>query len=182
MAKRTTAGKTSKKSGTRPASRPARKAAPRTAKRASRPARTDAGAAMPTAPAGGPIERIDTGKGPCPADLGARLVGMFNAGEPDAKVWDALFAKDFTSIEGHGVNMMFRGRKAIEDKAAGWHQEHRVHGARAEGPFVGSTGFAVRFTIDVENTKTSTRQTMNEIGVYTVQDGRVIQEEFMYGA
>lgn len=133
------------------------------------------------APSGSPVQPINTGSGRSPAEVGADLVNMFNAQTPDEKIWDKLFAKDFTSIEGHGANVMFRGRKAVEGKAHEWHAKNIVHGARAEGPFVGSTGFAVKFTVDTEDRASGARMTMNEIGVYTVQNGRVIQEEFMYG-
>lgn len=134
------------------------------------------------APSVGPVSPINTGPGRSAAEVGADLVNMFNAQAPDHEIWGKLFAKDSTSIEGHGVNLMFRGRQAVEAKAKDWTAKNIVHGAKAEGPFVGSTGFAVRFTVDTEDRQSGARMTMNEIGVYTVQNGRVIQEEFMYGA
>ena len=57
-----------------------------------------------------------------------------------------------------------------------------MHGASAEGPFVGATGFAVKFTIDLETKSTGKRETMTEVGVYTVKNGKIVQEEFMYHA
>jgi hypothetical protein len=35
--------------------------------------------------------------------------------------------------------------------------------------------------MDVETKSTGKRETMNEVGVYTVQNGKIIREEFMYG-
>jgi hypothetical protein len=34
--------------------------------------------------------------------------------------------------------------------------------------------------MDVEEKKTGNRRTMREVGVYTVENGKVIREEFMY--
>ncbi len=55
-----------------------------------------------------------------------------------------------------------------------------IHGASTEGPFVVSTGFAVRFRMDVETKSTGQRRVMDEVGVYTVEDGKIVCEEFMY--
>lgn len=125
-----------------------------------------------------PVE-ITTGKGPAPAEIGADLVAMFNRGqsrEIEDKYWDS----DIESIEGVGVSKAWRGRAAVEAKNAAWMSDHVIHGASAEGPYVGATGFAVKFRIDVETRSTGQRQTMEEIGVYTVRKGRIVREEFMY--
>lgn len=161
--------------------KPAKTAKPAPKAKGKGKARGSASAGMASIPSGGPVSPINSGSGPSPAELGSKLVQMFNSRTPDTKIWDALFAKDFVSIEGHGVNMMFRGRKAVEGKAHQREAAHTVHGARAEGPFVGSTGFAVRFTLDVEVKATGQRKLMDEIGVYSVLDGKIVQEEFMYG-
>lgn len=125
---------------------------------------------------------VSTGKGASAADIGRDLVAHFNAGKNDAELWAKHFNfKALESIEGLGVGMKWVGGNAVEAKNQWWIADHVVHGARAEGPFVGSTGFAVRFTMDVETKSTGTRETMNEVGVYTVQNGKIIREEFMYG-
>jgi len=131
----------------------------------------------PLAPVG-----VNTGKGASPLDIGRDLVAHFNAGKNDADLWAKHFnMKALESIEGHGTNMKWVGGKAVKAKNEWWMSDHVVHGARAEGPFVGSTGFAVRFTMDVETKSSGERVTMNEVGVYTVANGKIIREEFMYG-
>ncbi len=160
---------------------PAKKPAAKATKKAAKPSRPAGKASSAAAIARGPVQPINTGKGPGPDVLGRKLVEMFNAMTSEDAIWAQLFAKDFTSIEGHGVNMMFTGRKTVEHKNAEFTQQHIIHGARAEGPYVGSTGFAVKFTVDVEVRATGAKRTMTEVAVYTVQDGKVIQEEFMYG-
>jgi hypothetical protein len=122
---------------------------------------------------------VTTGKGPSPAEIGADFVAMFNRGEWD-KIEDKYYDKKLVSIEGVGVNLAWHGRKAVRAKSEAWTADHQIHGASAEGPFVGSTGFAVRFKMDVETKSTGTREVMDEIAVYTVLKGKVVREEFMY--
>lgn len=124
---------------------------------------------------------IRTGRGASPMEIGADLVTMFNRGqfkEVEEKHW----SPDIESVEGFGVSQAWRGRKAVEAKNAWWSQDHVMHGASAEGPYVGATGFSVKFRIDVETRSTGQRETMEEIGVYTVENGRIVREEFMYSA
>jgi hypothetical protein len=125
---------------------------------------------------------VKTGKGASAMELGQRLVAMFNSRTPDEQIWRELFSKTFQSVEGMGMEMMWEGVQAAKAKADWWHQDHTVHAASAEGPFVGSTGFAVRFTMDVETMSTGEREVTQEVGVYTVRDGKIVREEFMYKA
>jgi hypothetical protein len=123
---------------------------------------------------------VSTGKGAPPVEIGTRLVKMFNEGrftEIEDAFWDK---KGIASIEGVGVNLAWVGLKAVRAKNEGWMSDNVIHGASAEGPFVGSTGFAVRFKMDVETKSTGQRRIMDEVGVYTVEDGKIVCEEFMY--
>jgi len=123
---------------------------------------------------------VKTGKGASPMEVGQALVAMVRAGqyEPNAQLW----APKFSSVEGMGVNLEWTGRKAVAAKNDDWHKANTLHSCTAEGPFVGATGFAVRYTMDVECKTDGSRITMNEVGVYTVKGGKIIREEFMYSA
>jgi hypothetical protein len=125
---------------------------------------------------------IGTGGGASAAEIGSAVVAHLNSGaHDDTPLWNKYWSKDVSSIEGVGVGMAFHGRKAMEAKCKGWMDENIVHGCRAEGPFIGSTGFAVKLTMDVQERKSGNRRTMQEVAVYTVQSGKVVREEFMYG-
>ncbi|MDX2016644.1 MAG: SnoaL-like domain-containing protein [Planctomycetota bacterium] len=124
---------------------------------------------------------VTTGKGASPVEIGADFVAMFNRGEWQ-QIEDKYYDKKLVSIEGLGVNLAWHGRKAVRAKSEAWMADHQIHGASAEGPFVGSTGFAVRFKMDVENKAAGTREIMDEVAVYTVLKGKVVREEFMYFA
>lgn len=123
---------------------------------------------------------VNTGAGATPAELGAALVAAFNEGRGEAFV-GRVWSDDIESVEGHGVNLSWFGREAVERKNAEWMAQNRVLGGAAEGPFVGSTGFAVKFRIETQSVETGERRVMDEIGFYTVRDGKIVREEFMYG-
>jgi hypothetical protein len=126
---------------------------------------------------------ISTGKGASAMEIGTNLVRMFNSGEAmNGAVEKTYWSPKVVSIEGMGVSMGWHGKKAAQAKGEEWMKDNIIHGASAEGPYVGATGFAVKFTMDVENKSTGKRQTMVEVGVYSVLKGKIIQEEFMYFA
>ena len=92
-------------------------------KQAKKPVKAKA-PAKKSKPAGKRPRSISTGKGANVAEIGSKFVAMFNAPTPDAKIWDALFAKNWTSIEGFGVAMAFDGRKAVVAKCNEWAATH----------------------------------------------------------
>lgn len=120
---------------------------------------------------------VKSGRGPTPAEVGADLVGKFNRGQL-GEIEEKWWSRDIVSCEG-GANMEWRGQKAVHAKNAWWGQDHAIRGASAEGPYIGATGFTVKFRIEVETKSTGVVETMEEVGVYTVRDGKIIREEFM---
>jgi hypothetical protein len=131
-------------------------------------------AARSTAP-----KAVKTGRGSSALEIGRDLVERYNRGE-FASIEDRWWSPRITSVEGYGVEMAWEGRRAVEAKNRGWVEAHTVHGTRAEGPYVGASGFAVKFFIDVEEKATGQRTRMEEVGVYQVQNGKIVREEFMY--
>jgi ketosteroid isomerase-like protein len=47
-------------------------------------------------------------------------------------------------------------------------------------PYPNDDRFAVRFTYDVTNKGSGQRFTMDEVGLFTVKDGKIVREEFFY--
>lgn len=121
---------------------------------------------------------LKPGKGASVGEVAGRFVQMFNA-QPgnDAAIWDALFHKKFTSIEG---GMVWQGRKAVQAKGDEFHSRNVVNACTCEGPYVGSTGFGVRFNIDMTDKASGQRVQMSELAVYTVKNGKVVEEQFFY--
>lgn len=93
----------------------------------------------------------------------------------------AHWAADVVSIEPPGMMPPSHGREAVEAKGAWWNAHHTVHGVKVEGPYVHGDQFVVRFTMDVTNKDTGERRRMDELGVYTVRDGKIAEERFFYG-
>lgn len=125
----------------------------------------------------GPVP-VKTGKGATPAEVGMGVVAMIRDRSGDQAIWDKWFSPKFVSIEG-GMGQAWHGRKAVQAKCDWWLGAHTVHSLEAEGPYVGATGFAVRYTIDAEDNATGNRFKGEEVGFYTVKNGKVVQEEFL---
>ncbi len=121
---------------------------------------------------------ISTGKGTSVAEIAAATMAHLRSGKPDSELWAAHFSSKFMSIEGSGQG--WKGVKAVTKKCEEWVGQHTIHSVNFEGPYVGATGFAVKYTLDVTNNASGQRFTMSEVGVYTVEKGKVVQEEFMY--
>jgi ketosteroid isomerase-like protein len=55
-----------------------------------------------------------------------------------------------------------------------------VHGFETSGPYVNGDQFALRFKIDVTPKASGQRTQMEEVGLYTVRDGKIAEERFFY--
>ena len=73
-----------------------------------------------------------------------------------------------------------KGKEAVKQKSDWWRENHEVHGGSVEGPFVNGDQFAVYFQMDITPKATGERMTLNEVGLYTVKDGKVVEERFYY--
>ena len=124
--------------------------------------------------------KLSSGKGATPAEIGASLVALFNSGK-SAEVPGLWHHKRIESIESDGT--VFEGRKGVAEKDAWWYANFTVHTARAEGPFVGATGFAVVFEMEISPVGNPDGRTkVREVGVYTVEKGTIVREEFLAAA
>lgn len=122
---------------------------------------------------------VKAGKGAPVGEVASQFVQMFNA-QPgnDKAIWDALFHKKFTSTEG---GMVWDGRKAVQAKADDFNAKHTVHSCLCEGPYTGTTGFGVKYTVDMTLKENGQRMQMTELAFYKVKNGKVVEEEFCYG-
>lgn len=90
-------------------------------------------------------------------------------------------APDIVSLEAFdGPMARVEGAQAVEAKSAWWYGAHEVHEALTEGPWVNGDQFTLHFTLDVTEKASGKRTRMNEIGLYTVRDGKVVEERFFY--
>jgi ketosteroid isomerase-like protein len=94
-----------------------------------------------------------------------------------------LFAKDAVSVEAAvppGRERSARGVEAIRAKGEWWANNHIVHSASVDGPYPHDDRFAVRFAYEVTFKPENKRFPMEEIGLFTIKDGKIVKEEFFY--
>ena len=116
-------------------------------------------------------------------EVGTQLVTLFNDGKA-AECVNTLYADNVVSIEGQGTDEMparMEGLEAIRGKNEWWFSNNEIHEAKATGPFAGHRDdqFVVQFFLDVTPSG-GERMQMNEVGLYTLTDGKISQEEFLY--
>lgn len=113
-------------------------------------------------------------------DLAQEFTALLKSGQHDAAA--ARFnAESIASYEAmDGPMAVCKGKDAVKAKGEWWAANHDVHGGSVEGPYVNGDSFVVRFTIDVTPKQTGQRITMDEVGLYTVRDGKIVEERFFY--
>ena len=122
---------------------------------------------------------VKTGKGATPLEVAQAVSGLMRSGATE-EVENKFLASGIESVEGVGVSMAFSGKKAVLAKYRGWEADHEIHSMNVDGPWVGATGFALRYSLDATQKSTGQRQQMEEIAVYTVKNGKIVREEFHF--
>ena len=107
---------------------------------------------------------------------GQEMRGLDELYSPKAVSVEALAMPGADSRETHGID-------AIKGKHDWWNSAHTTNEAKVEGPFVhGADQFALIFDIDVTNKMTNQRVQTREVGVYTVEDSKIVREDFFYAS
>ena len=92
----------------------------------------------------------------------------------------SYWSDDIVSCEPmEGDMARLQGRAAVDAKGAWWYANHEIHSVKVEGPYVHGEQFLVRFTMDV-TPKGGQRMGMDEMGLYTVQGGKIVEERFFF--
>ena len=113
-------------------------------------------------------------------EVAAAFAALCKAGDHEGAA--AQFnAPDIVSLEDFpGPMARVEGAAAVKGKSEWWYSAHEIHEALTEGPWVHGDQFTLHFTIDVTEKASGKRTKMNEIGLYTVRDGKVVEERFFY--
>ncbi len=97
---------------------------------------------------------------------------------------ETLFSPDVVSVEAGtppgGSSPESRGIKAVAAKGKQWMENHEVHSAKVDGPWPHGDRFVVRFSYDVTNKPSGKRFQMEEAGLFTVANDKIVREEFFY--
>ena len=102
-----------------------------------------------------------------------------------ASCLNELYHTDAVSVEamaGPGSDSPeTKGLDGIRGKHEWWGNSFEVHSLNVEGPFMhGDDRFGVIFEFDATNKEANERTAMKELAIYTVQDGKIVREEFFY--
>ena len=122
-------------------------------------------------------KKLASGKGPSPKEIAESLVALFNAGKSD-EAESTWYHRKIESIEDDGT--VFDGWKGVLEKGKWWKENFTVLSMRATAHFTCSTGFTVVYEGRVRMGD-GPEVHVRECGVYTVEDGRIVREQFMKG-
>lgn len=96
------------------------------------------------------------------------------------------YAPDCVSAEAYSMDpamdRVVTGIDAIKAKHAWWESMMDVKEAQASDPMIhGDDQFAVVFSMKATDRQSGEFHDMQEVAVYTVKDGKIVQEAFFYG-
>ena len=116
-------------------------------------------------------------------EIGKQLVQFCKEGKNLDSI-NTLYAENIESIEasaGPDGERVAKGIEAVRGKNQWWTENHEVHSSSVEGPFPhGDDRFAVRFTYDITNKPSGQRMQLDEVGLFTIENGKIVREEFFY--
>lgn len=112
-------------------------------------------------------------------DVAKDFTALLKKGEDEAAAakYNADTIVSYEAMD--GPMAVARGKEAIKQKGEWWRANHEVHGGSVEGPYVNGDQFVVRFKFDV-TPKGGQRMNMDEVGIYTVENGKIVSERFCY--
>lgn len=119
-------------------------------------------------------------------EIGTKYVALCKEGKHE-QIVSELFSPDVLSVEafappGSGDRSV-KGWDAVRGKSKWWNDNHIIHKAETFGPFPSSGDqFAVRFLYDITHKPANKRFIMEEVGLFTVANGKIVKEEFFYSA
>jgi hypothetical protein len=84
------------------------------------------------------------------------------------------------SMEAPGMPAEMKGIEAIKGKNKWFFENNEVNGEETNGPFVGDNQFAVEYKMDVTHKASGKKNHMEEMALYTVENGKIVREHFYY--
>lgn len=111
-------------------------------------------------------------------EIADRLVAL-NRTHDFKTVYNELCAPDMVSVENwDGMYGEYKGMEEIAKKMTEWEANVvEMHETKVSEPLVADQSFAVTFYMDVTY-KDRGRESMTELAVYKVRDGKIVREEF----
>jgi ketosteroid isomerase-like protein len=118
-------------------------------------------------------------------EVGKKLVELCAAGKYLEAI-DTLYAPNIVSLEAAampGMPARIEGFAAVRAKSEKFVRTNEIHENVAKGPWPHGDRFIVYMQIDTtpkEGPMAGNRMKFDEACLYTVKDGKIVQEEFFY--
>ena len=110
--------------------------------------------------------------------VGEQLVKLCNQGK-NFDVMQSLYASNIVSVEADGQQTS--GKDAVIEKSKKWTSVNAIDSEKMDGPFFnGPNTFAVHTVFEVTPKSTGKRTRLEEVGVYTVENDKIVREQFFY--
>ena len=90
---------------------------------------------------------------------------------------DTLYDDNIVSVEATAPET--RSKEGVRGKIDWWVNAMEVHSFKAGEPFVGHNRFVVPYDADITDKQSKQRRQLSEVGVYTVENGKIVREEFL---
>lgn len=98
---------------------------------------------------------------------------------------EKYWAVDIVSIEPEDstehVPAIVTGFDAARDKLNRWLGHSAMEELSIDGPFITGNRFALFIDMLIKRRATGEREPFSEIAIYTVRDGKIIEERYFYG-
>ncbi len=116
-------------------------------------------------------------------EIARKMVELCGQGRNEEAL-NTLFAQDMVSVEACEMPgapaRECRGLAAVKAKGEWWMANHEIHSANISGPWPHDDRFIVGFQYDVTHKPSGQRIKMDEAALYTVNNGKIVREEFFY--
>ncbi len=115
-------------------------------------------------------------------EIANKLVELCRVGKNEEAL-TTLFAEDAVSVEAMampGGSAEVKGLAGIKGKGQWWRDNHEVHSAAVTGPWPNGDRFIVGFQYDITNKPSGQRMKMDETALFTIENGKIVREEFFY--
>jgi hypothetical protein len=91
-----------------------------------------------------------------------------------------LYSPDIESIEDWTTSEIGRvkGMDGLKKKGEWLSRDFEVHDIKASAPLVADNWFSVRFEIDITDKRSGQRAKISDIGVYKVDNGKIVKEHY----
>ncbi|HEY6975707.1 MAG TPA: nuclear transport factor 2 family protein [Chitinophagaceae bacterium] len=112
-------------------------------------------------------------------EIASHFVNWRNTNDA-GRLREELYSPDIESIEEGNTSEIGRvkGMEGLKKKGQGLSRDFEVHSIKASDPVVADNWFSVKFEIDTTDKRSDERSTLSEIGVYKVEDGKIVKEHY----